>query len=99
MTQVKSISLIVPTFKQGKILLDDIDNLKKSLVKTKLSYEIIIVADGLLSQVDKIINSRPRQAERVGHKSSISNLRVIGYEKNQGKGFAVKYGMLRQKGM
>jgi len=88
MTQVKSISLIVPTFKQGKILLDDIDNLKKSLVKTKLNYEIIVVADGLLKQVEKIIN----------HKSSILNLRVIGYDKNKGKGFAVKYGMLKAKG-
>ena len=87
MKSIKTISFIIPTFKQGTIILEDIERLDKSLGSTGKNYEIIVVADGFLKDVEHVL-------ENVKNKK----VKLIGYEKNQGKGFAVKYGMLNAKG-
>lgn len=87
MSYPKSISFIIPTFHQEKTILKDIKKLSKSLEQLGIKYEILIVADGLLSKVEKVVK-----------KSTNKFVKVIGYEKNHGKGYAVKYGMLMAKG-
>ncbi len=84
-----NLSLVVPAYKQEKTIVQDIKNLDKVLSCLPYKYEILIVEDGFLDGTGRKIKNQ---------KSKIKNLRVLGYEKNHGKGYAVKYGMLRAKG-
>lgn len=87
MTKIKSLSLVVPAFKQEKTIVQNIDKLDKALSSLPYKYEIIIVADGFLDDTYKKAKTMEKK-----------NIKVLGYEKNRGKGFAVKYGMLKAKG-
>lgn len=89
MKEIKLLSLIVPAYKQEKTIVKDIQNLDKVLSSLRFKYEIIVVVDGFLDKTFEIINKQ---------KSKIKNLKVLGYEKNHGKGYAVKYGMLKAQG-
>lgn len=87
MDKIKLLSLIIPVYKQEKIIADNIRNLDKTLSTLPYKYEIIVVVDGFL---DKTFE----KAKSVKSK----NIKVLGYEENKGKGYAVKYGMLKAKG-
>ncbi|OGH06540.1 MAG: hypothetical protein A2W22_05255 [Candidatus Levybacteria bacterium RBG_16_35_11] len=84
---LKTLSFVIPTHKQEKTILIDIKRLRKSLDSISANYEIIIVADGKLSDISKIVS-----------KLKDKRIKVIGYEKNKGKGHAVRFGMLAAKG-
>ena len=83
----KSLSLIVPAFKQEKTIINDIKNLDKALTSLPLKHELIIVVDGFL---DKTFDRLKK----------IKNLEIVilGYRKNQGKGYAIKKGVAKAKG-
>jgi len=84
----KLLSLIVPAYKQEKTIEKDIlsiQNVLNSLLE--YDYEIIVVVDG------KIDNTFA-----YAKKVKSSKVIVVGYPHNHGKGFAVRYGMLRAKG-
>ena len=87
MGSIKSISLIIPAYKQEKIIADNIRNLDKTFSTLPYKYEIIVVVDGFL---DKTFDN--------AKKVKVKNAKILGYEKNLGKGHAVKYGMLKAKG-
>ena len=87
MDKIKLLSLIIPAYKQERIIEGNIRNLDKTLSTLSYNYEIIVVVDGFL---DKTFE----KAKSVRSK----NIKVLGYEKNRGKGYAVKYGMLKAKG-
>ena len=89
MLKIKTLSLVVPAYKQEKTIVQDVKNLDKVLSSLHLKYEIIVVVDGFLDKTYEKISSQ---------KSVIRNLKVYGYEKNYGKGYAVKYGMLKAQG-
>jgi glycosyltransferase involved in cell wall biosynthesis len=86
-TKKKLISMIVPAYKQQKTIVTDIKVLSYALSSLPMNYEIIVVVDGFLDDTFK---------KAKGLK--INNLTVIGYEKNLGKGFAVKHGVEIAKG-
>ena len=81
------LSLVVPAYKQEKTILKDVKALDKSLSSLFQSFEIIIVVDGFVDKtyqrVSRIKNNR---------------IKVIGYEDNRGKGFAIKTGVAAAKG-
>lgn len=81
------LSLVVPAYKQERTILKDVKALDKSLSSLFQSYEIIIVVDGFVDKtyqrVSRIKNNR---------------IKVIGYEDNRGKGFAIKTGVAAAKG-
>lgn len=87
MDSIRSISLIIPAYKQEKTIVSNIKNLEKVLSSLSYKYEIIVVVDGFLDNTFK--NAKHVESSKV---------KVLGYEKNHGKGYAVKYGMLRAKG-
>lgn len=87
MDKIKLISLIVPAYKQEKTIIDNLKNLDKALSSLPYEYEIIVVVDGFL---DKTFE----KAKNINNK----NINVLGYEKNNGKGYAVQYGMRRARG-
>lgn len=83
----KTLSLIMPAYKQEKTIVKDIKLLDKVLSSLHLEYEIIVVVDGFMDSTFK-------KAEKLKN----SNIKVIGYKENKGKGFAIKHGVEAAKG-
>jgi len=81
------LSVIIPAYKQEKTIVKDLNSINSVLKQGKYDYEIICVIDG---KVD-------RTFERAKTIKS-PNINIIGYEKNHGKGYAVRYGMAKAKG-
>lgn len=79
--------MIVPAYRQEKTITADLRNIEDTLKQTRYNYEIICVVDG---KIDKTFE-RAKKIES-------PKLKVIGYEQNHGKGYAVRYGMARAKG-
>src|SRR5579859_4353618 len=81
------LSLIVPSYKQEKTIARDIQKVKKAMDTLKKPYEIIVVIDGKLDNTENMLK-----------KVKISNVKIVGYSNNHGKGYAVRYGMANAKG-
>jgi glycosyltransferase involved in cell wall biosynthesis len=81
------ISVIVPAFKQEKTIKKDLTRIKNVLDKIRYDYELICVADGKQDNTYK--NACKLQSDKI---------KVVGYDSNKGKGYAVRYGMARAKG-
>ncbi len=82
------LSIIVPIYKQADTIQNDLENIIQVLDQIRYEYEIIAVIDGI--KVDKSYQN----AKKIKSK----NLKVIGYQHNHGKGYAVRYGMAQTKG-
>lgn len=80
-------SLIIPMYNEEKILPDTIETLHAYMESAFDDYEIVFADDGSTDRSRKIV-------EECGHE----RMRVVGYEKNRGKGCAVRCGMLAAKG-
>lgn len=85
--KIEKISMVIPSYKQEKTIREDIENLKRSLSELTFNYEIIVVIDGNLDKTYDVIKALHNK-----------NIKIYMYEKNQGKGFAVKYGMRKAVG-
>jgi glycosyltransferase involved in cell wall biosynthesis len=84
------LSVVVPAYKQERTIKKDLENIDKTLkegLSVETDYEIICVVDGIL-------DNTLREAKKV----KSSHLKILSYETNHGKGFAVRYGMARAKG-
>jgi dolichyl-phosphate beta-glucosyltransferase len=83
------LSVIIPAYNEEKRLPKTLAEIDSYLSQQNYDYEILVVNDG---SKDKTVS--------VGQSlvSSIKNLKITGYERNQGKGFAVKFGMLEALG-
>lgn len=86
---IKLLSLVIPAYKQEKTIVKDVKNLDSVLSSLPFRYEIIVVVDGFS---DKTFDLLKHQT------SDIKHLKVLGYEKNNGKGFAIKLGVEEAKG-
>src|SRR3989338_5965416 len=81
------ISVIIPAYKQESTILKDLENIKSNLDQIKYDYEMLVVVDG---KIDKTYE--------LAKKCESSKIKILAYEKNHGKGYAVRYGMARAKG-
>lgn len=85
----KLLSVIVPAFKQERTIKKDIESIVKTLQAglANIDFEVICVVDGKLdgtfAKVKQIKSNK---------------LKIYGYKQNQGKGYAVRYGMSKAKG-
>lgn len=87
MEKIKLLSLVVPAYRQEKTIKKNIDSLINILLDLPYEYEIIVVVDGLLDETyEKVLRYKN------------TRVKVFGYPQNLGKGYAIKYGMLRAKG-
>lgn len=84
-----TLSVIIPTYKQEKTIVKDLTRIKKVLDKIRYSSEIICVIDGF---IDKSFQKASEFSRKY------KNIKVVGYENNLGKGYAVRFGMARCKG-
>jgi len=87
--QPQLLSVIVPAYRQEKTIKRDLLNIINTLENGlhNIDFEIICVVDGKL---DNTFN----EAEKVKSK----HLKVYEYKENQGKGYAVRFGMSKAKG-
>lgn len=83
------LSLIVPAYKRGRGILNDLKRIKFELDQLPYPYELICVVDGNLDSTFDHANK---------FSSGLKNFIVLGYTKNQGKGHAVRTGMGQAQG-
>ncbi|MDO8638537.1 MAG: glycosyltransferase [Candidatus Daviesbacteria bacterium] len=85
----KLLSVIIPAYKQESTIKKDLENIDKTLERSLVGYdyEIICVVDGYL---DKTLE----EAQKI----KSAKVKVVGYEHNKGKGYAVRFGIVRSKG-
>lgn len=84
---IKLLSVVVPAFKQEKTIIRDIKNIIEALDGLHVKYELIIVVDGILDSTYEKVST---------FKSS--RVKIVAYKENQGKGQAVRLGMMLAKG-
>jgi len=81
------ISVIVPAYQQASTIYRDLAKIEQTLKQTPYDFEIITVVDGGNDNTFK--NAANYKSKRV---------KVLGYNSNRGKGFAIRYGMSQAKG-
>jgi glycosyltransferase involved in cell wall biosynthesis len=89
-TNKQLLSVVVPAYKQEKTIKSDLETIDNTLhggLPIDYDYEIICVVDGDLDKTRQ-------QAGKV----KSSKIKVLGYNENRGKGYAVRFGMQHAKG-
>lgn len=81
------LSLIVPSYKKEKTIISNIRRLKKVLDNIRYDYEIIVVVDGIFDKTFEKIK-----------RAKLKKVTVFAYKKNQGKSYAIRFGMHHAKG-
>jgi glycosyltransferase involved in cell wall biosynthesis len=84
-----SISFILPAFNEGAVIERSLGRLDRVANGNGFLYEIIVVDDGSMD------DTRFRALQYANRNSHV---RVVGYDRNLGKGFAVREGFWRSKG-
>lgn len=85
--RVKKVSVVVPAYNEEKNIYKTIRSLLNRLDRMSYDFELIVVFDGC---IDNSIKEARRNKSR--------KLRVLGYPKNHGKGYALKYGVSHATG-
>lgn len=88
-SNLPALSIIVPAFNEAERLERTLDATARYLDARGDTYEIVVVDDG---SVDDTTGVARRWAGERPH------IRILRYETNQGKGYAVRYGVLRAEG-
>ena len=83
------LSVIIPTFNEENNASRMLKNLTEKLDKANLKYEIILVNDGSKDNTLYVLKQL---------KDSYSNIKIISYDENKGKGYAVRSGILESEG-
>lgn len=85
----KLLSVIVPAYHQERTIERDIRQIDLSLSHlVDIDYEIIVIVDG----------TGDDRTQKNAKRNETKRIRVVGYEHNRGKGYAVRYGMARSRG-
>ena len=83
------LSVIIPTFNEENNASTMLENLTRKLNEINLKYEIILVNDGSKDNTLYVLKQL---------KNSYSNIKIISYDENKGKGYAVRSGILESEG-
>ena len=83
------LSIVIAAYNEEARIGESLLKIKKYLDEKDNDYEIIVVDDGSTD------NTRQASAD---YKSEITNLKVIGYPTNKGKGYALRQGVLASTG-
>jgi dolichyl-phosphate beta-glucosyltransferase len=83
------LSVIIPAYKEGKRIAENLDQCIKYFADKNYDYEFVIVVDGSPDNTAEIAES---------YKDKLKNLRVINNPENHGKGYVVRQGLFEAKG-
>lgn len=81
------LSIVVPAYKQEKHIESNLKILQNIVSQITSNYEIICVVDGLLDKTYE-------KAKQV----KSNKIRIVGYQRNRGKGSAIRYGLSKANG-
>ena len=84
-----SLSVVIPAYNEEKKIFRDIEAVYEYFKENSINGELIIVDDGSKDNTFKAASE---------YKNKYSSLKVLTYEKNRGKGYAIKTGMLEASG-
>lgn len=79
------LSIVIPCYNEAKDIANNVDKVKEYLKEKKIDNEIILVNDGSKDNTKEVIESIP-------------DVVALSYDKNRGKGGAVKYGIINATG-
>lgn len=83
------LSFIIPAYNEEFFIENTLGTIDLVVKDEELEYEVVVVDDG---SRDKTFSNATRYAQRNGH------VKVIGYPKNRGKGYAIKTGFMKSIG-
>lgn len=81
------LSLIIPVYKQEKIIVKNLLQVKTVLEQIRYNYEIIVVIDGIVDR--SYLEVKKMRSDKI---------RCFAYKQNQGKSYAIRFGMNHAKG-
>ncbi len=87
--EIVLISVIVPVYKKEKTIVKDLKRIYEVLQRLRYPTELICVIDG---KIDKSFEKALKLTKKY------PNLKVMGYETNKGKGYAIRFGMSQSHG-
>lgn len=86
------LSVVLPAYnEEGRNLVKTLEKVEGFLSSQDYESEVIVVNDGSKDQTVKVVNDWINRQSKIKFK-------LVSYETNQGKGYAVKTGMLAAKG-
>ena len=74
------LSIVIPCYNESKDIASNVEKVKSYLLDKKIDHELILVNDGSKDNTKEVIEAIP-------------GVKALSYEKNRGKGGAVKYGI------
>ena len=83
------ISIIIPTYRAEKFIIKSIKEVERVVSSLESNYEIICVIDGEPDETYKLVRTLSLKNPKI---------KVFGYKRNKGKGYAVRYGFKKAKG-
>lgn len=86
-TDQELLSIIVPSFREEKSIASTLNGLIKVLSLMSINYEAIVVIDGRVDRTYEIAKAL-----------KLPKVKVLLYEDNLGKGYAVRYGLSKASG-
>ena len=89
MEQNPYLSVIVPAYKESQRIGKNLLEIERFLSAKDFAYEILVVVDGSPDDTAEVAES---------YKDKIKNIRIINNQKNHGKGYVVRQGLLEAKG-
>jgi len=84
-----ALSIVIPAYNESKRIGITLDSIVHYFSRIDAEFEVIVIDDGSTDSTSQIVES---------YLSQIKNLKIILNEKNLGKGFSVRRGMLAAKG-
>ncbi len=81
------LSIVIPAYNEEKNIYKTVDDILQAHDILDYEYEVIVVVDG-----------SPDDTAREARKHKSKKVKVYSYKKNQGKGYALKYGVKKAKG-
>jgi glycosyltransferase involved in cell wall biosynthesis len=83
------ISIIIPVYNEESKISALLAGIREMFAESKLAYELILINDGSTDKTVHLIQKEEKLDKRI---------KVLSYEQNRGKGYAVKMGVLNSRG-
>lgn len=81
-----ALSVVVPAYREGDGIRASLGRLTAALGATGTTWEVVVVVDG------------DEATSRAARRCQSAQVRVVGYDRNRGKGFALRYGLAQTRG-
>lgn len=81
------LSIIIPAYNESGRIEKTLNSIWKYLNLKKYNFEVVVVNDGSLDKTANLVKSFPQK-----------EIKLISYQKNRGKGYAVKRGVMAARG-